>query len=156
MRQINTTGNFRMTAMCNLPVVQSRQRDSSRYPGGRACLREAKAGEGFLSADTDPSTGSISLRSIATFSHKGRRKAASAAVSSSPLRRRQRLHDLLKLRQRFAARGVQGQHRIAHLAEQLRMRFAREAQRAGRRNIGVSNALAEPVGTTNRGALLFQ
>src|SRR5205823_9116158 len=39
-------------------------------PCGRGCPREAKAGEGSLSADTDPSSGTDFVR--ATFSHKGR------------------------------------------------------------------------------------
>jgi hypothetical protein len=40
---------------------------------------EAKAGEGSLSADTDPSTVADCVR--ATFSHKGRRKKAPVAAS---------------------------------------------------------------------------
>jgi hypothetical protein len=35
-------------------------------------LREAKTGEGFVSADRDPSSGADFIR--ATFSHKGRRE----------------------------------------------------------------------------------
>jgi hypothetical protein len=59
----------------------------SLSPCGRGCLSEAKAGEGFLSAVTDPSTGSnlaelvlgrreapIRVLILATFSHKGRRE----------------------------------------------------------------------------------
>src|ERR1700681_3732758 len=41
-------------------------------PCGRGCLSEAKAGEGFLSAGPNPSSGTDCVH--ATFSHKGRRK----------------------------------------------------------------------------------
>jgi hypothetical protein len=45
---------------------------SSFSPCGRRCLREAKADEGSLSAETNPSSVADFVR--ATFSHKGRRE----------------------------------------------------------------------------------
>ena len=47
------------------------------------------------------------------------------------------------------------QRRIARV-EQRRMRLAGEAQHAGDRDIGMADALAEPVRRLDRGALLFQ
>ena len=49
-------------------------------------------------------------------------------AASIPLRRRQRLHDLLERRQRLATGGVGGERRIARRVEQRRMRLAAEAQ----------------------------
>jgi len=57
---------------------------SSFSPCGRRCLREAKADEGSLSVETDPSSGTDCVR--ATFSHKGRREGAVAIVPFPRLR----------------------------------------------------------------------
>jgi hypothetical protein len=43
-------------------------------PCGRGWLREAKPGEGYLSVETDPSSGADYVR--AAFSHKGRREGS--------------------------------------------------------------------------------
>jgi hypothetical protein len=47
-------------------------------PCGRGWLREAKSGEGYLSAGKNPSSGTDFVR--AAFSHRGRRKKAYAAA----------------------------------------------------------------------------
>jgi hypothetical protein len=64
---------------------------SSFSPCGRRCLREAKADEGSLPAETDPSSGTDCVR--ATFSHKGRREGAAAIVPFPRLRDRTDLPD---------------------------------------------------------------
>jgi hypothetical protein len=59
--------------------------------GGRVVVRrQLKAGEGYLSADADPSSGADFVR--ATFSHKGRRKKRSRVPSSNPTRSHHRSH----------------------------------------------------------------
>src|SRR3979490_608207 len=87
-------------------------------PCGRGCLREAKAGERYLSADADPSSVAdfawpmqsigVLLKNggrrppMATFSHKGRRKKARDSLLSR--RGRQHLRQkLLALRPRARA-----------------------------------------------------
>jgi hypothetical protein len=74
----------------------------------------------------------------------------------SPARRSQRLHDLLKRRQRFAARGMRDQRRITRGVEQSRMRLGGEPEHAGDHDVGVADASAEPVKRGDRGALRFQ
>src|SRR6266567_2813256 len=78
------------------------------------------------------------------------------AMTLSPLRRRQRLHDLLERGQRLAARGMCAQCRIARRVEQLRMRLAGEAGDTGDRDFGVADAVTQPVRRRHLGALGFQ
>src|ERR1700680_1756573 len=51
-------------------------------PCGRGCLSEAKAGEGSLSTDADPSSGTDFVR--AAFSHKGRREESASLPRLGP------------------------------------------------------------------------
>jgi hypothetical protein len=44
---------------------------------------EFETGEGYVSADTDPSSGADFIR--ATFSHKGRRKSKKGGLAAAPL-----------------------------------------------------------------------
>jgi hypothetical protein len=53
-------------------VRRVKEGSSSLSPCGRGRLREAKTGEGYFTADKNPSSGTDFVR--ATFSHKGRRK----------------------------------------------------------------------------------
>src|SRR6185437_15806427 len=71
-------------------------------------------------------------------------------------RRIQRLRDFFEYSQRLASRGVCGQRRIAGGIEQMRMRLGGKAQRAGNRNVGVANSLAEPPRQSDARALLFE
>src|SRR6185312_13195812 len=76
--------------------------------------------------------------------------------NTSALRWRERLHDLLKRRQRFAMRGVGGERGIARRVEQVRMRLQGEAHEAGDDDVRMADALAEQIRRPHRRALLFQ
>src|SRR6185312_14495082 len=91
---------------------------------------------------------SPAMTSLVCFSAK-----FSKSSSGLTLRWRERLHDFLECRKRLAARGVGRQRRIACGIVEMRMRFAGEAEHAGNRNVGMTDALAEQIRRRHGGAL---
>src|SRR5258708_27847697 len=134
------------------PTSARFKNSSSLSPCGRGWLREAKTGEGSVAAERTPHPSRTSSTPPSPTRGEGEE---SAARGSFPARRRQRLHDFLKRRQRLAARGVRCQSRIAFGIEQLRMRFTGEAQHAGDRDIGVAGMRTGPVRRRDPRPLLF-
>src|SRR6266568_8830955 len=72
------------------------------------------------------------------------------------LRRSQWLYNLLERRQRLATLAVRQQRRIARGVEQLRMCLSGEANDASYRDVGVADAIPQPVRRRHLGAFGFE